>query len=59
MYGCTDGGGGGGESQHIMISYQWDHQDLMTRIRDKLKEAGYKVWIDVDHMSETICWIIV
>ncbi|KAI0239389.1 hypothetical protein LSAT2_009872 [Lamellibrachia satsuma] len=47
--GCVDGTDG--DQRHIMISYQWDRQDLLKRIRDKLKEAGYKVWMDVDHMT--------
>ncbi|KAI0234222.1 hypothetical protein LSAT2_015588 [Lamellibrachia satsuma] len=34
-----------------MISYQWDNQQLMRRIGDKLIEAGFKVWMDVYDMS--------
>ncbi|KAI0211978.1 hypothetical protein LSAT2_003143, partial [Lamellibrachia satsuma] len=41
----------GDRDKHIMISYQWDRQDLIKRIRNNLKEAGYKVWMDVDHMT--------
>lgn len=37
--------------QHIMISYQWDVQIEVLKIRKRLKEAGYRVWIDVEHMS--------
>jgi len=40
----------GNESHHVMISYQWDSQELALKIRDKLEEAKYKVWIDVDDM---------
>jgi hypothetical protein len=36
--------------RHIMLSYQWDHQPIIKRIRDSLKRAGYRVWLDVDHM---------
>ncbi|KAK2181359.1 hypothetical protein NP493_403g09014 [Ridgeia piscesae] len=36
-----------------MISYQWSSQVLMKRISSRLKEAGYKVWMDVDNMSKS------
>ncbi|KAH3809763.1 uncharacterized protein LOC127833536 [Dreissena polymorpha] len=36
---------------HIMISYQWDSQNIMLRVKDRLKQAGYKVWMDVEHMT--------
>ena len=36
---------------YIMISYNWTHQKLALSLRDGLKEAGYRVWIDVDKMS--------
>ena len=39
-------------SGHIMISYQWATKSTMLRVRDKLQQAGYKVWMDVDNMSE-------
>ncbi|ESO93488.1 hypothetical protein LOTGIDRAFT_232580 [Lottia gigantea] len=39
------------ESGHVMISYQWDAQPVLLKIKDKLKQAGYKVWMDVEHMS--------
>ena len=42
-----DGGG-----KHIMLSYNWGSKDLMLRIRDRLKEEGHKVWMDVDNMGE-------
>ena len=34
--------------EHVMISYQWDVQPLMKKVRDALKEEGYNVWIDID-----------
>lgn len=34
-----------------MISYQWDSQSTMLQIRDKLRSAGFTVWIDVENMS--------
>ena len=40
------------EGGHIMISYQWGTKPTMLRVRDKLTQAGYKVWMDVDNMCE-------
>ena len=36
---------------HVMISYNWDHQDRALKIRDKLKQNGYNVWIDLEQMG--------
>lgn len=36
---------------HIMISYQWDHQPTMLKVRDMLQEKGHRVWIDLDQMG--------
>ncbi|XP_064620815.1 uncharacterized protein LOC135483734 [Lineus longissimus] len=45
----------GGESTekqpHIMLSYDWSHQDLVKKISDSLKASGYKTWIDVEQME--------
>ena len=38
---------------HVMISYQWDAQKVMSKVKDTLAQAGYKVWMDVEHMSES------
>ena len=35
-----------------MISYQWAAKHVLLKIRDRLKTAGYKVWMDADNMSE-------
>jgi hypothetical protein len=35
-----------------MISYQWDSQAVMMKVKDRLRQAGYKVWMDIEHMSE-------
>ena len=37
-----------------MISYNWTQQPLVLKLRDALNSAGYKIWIDVDHMSGSI-----
>ncbi|XP_064620178.1 uncharacterized protein LOC135483318 [Lineus longissimus] len=36
---------------HIMVSYQWDAKPLVLKVRDALRAAGYKVWVDVDNME--------
>ena len=36
----------------VMISYQWDAQKRMLKLKDELTKAGYVVWMDVDKMSE-------
>ncbi|XP_074653238.1 uncharacterized protein LOC141907481 [Tubulanus polymorphus] len=38
-------------SNHIMISYQWDSKPTMIKVKDRLKQANYKVWMDIEHMS--------
>jgi len=38
--------------KHIMISYQWDVKKEVLQLRKKLKEAGLRVWIDVEQMRE-------
>eukprot|EP00045_Choanoeca_perplexa_P012796 m.141752 g.141752 ORF g.141752 m.141752 type:complete len:733 (+) comp16136_c0_seq2:290-2488(+) len=36
---------------HVMLSYPWTHQAVMFRVRDMLLAQGFKVWMDVDQMS--------
>ena len=43
---------------HIMISYNWTHQELALKIRDELEGAGYKVWIDVDKMGRFVLSLV-
>ncbi|XP_076814222.1 uncharacterized protein LOC143460548 isoform X2 [Clavelina lepadiformis] len=38
-------------ASHVMISYQWDCQKLIVKVKDKLESTGYKVWIDLDEMG--------
>ena len=40
------------DSPHVMISYQWQYKSVLLRVRDQLIADGYKVWMDVDDMSE-------
>ncbi|CAH1798582.1 unnamed protein product [Owenia fusiformis] len=42
------------EPNHVMISYQWDCKNMMVRVKDRLKAAGYKVWMDVEKHSKTL-----
>ncbi|XP_066300443.1 uncharacterized protein [Branchiostoma lanceolatum] len=39
---------------HVMISYQWDVQPKMLVVKERLTEAGYRVWMDVDQMGGDI-----
>ena len=38
--------------RHVMISYQWNSRKQVLKIRDELVKSGYKVWMDVDKISE-------
>ncbi|XP_072045722.1 NLR family CARD domain-containing protein 4-like [Amphiura filiformis] len=42
------------DSPLVMISYQWDAQDRMLKLKDELIKAGYKVWMDVEKMEGNI-----
>ena len=37
--------------EHIMISYQWDCQKTMLRVKTELESKGLRVWMDVDKMT--------
>ena len=39
---------------HVMLSYQWDYQKQVIKIKDGLKAHGFKVWMDVDKMNGKI-----
>ena len=39
------------QCKHVMISYNWEQQPVMMKIRDELKGAGYSVWMDVDKIG--------
>ena len=39
------------DRRHLMISYQWDVQDIVRRIVTELQVRGYLVWWDLDHMK--------
>jgi hypothetical protein len=37
--------------EHIMLSYNWDHQDVIKRVHASLVHRGYTTWIDVEKMQ--------
>ena len=40
---------------HVMISYQWGSKPIMIEIKDRLKAAGFSVWMDIENMSQLKC----
>ncbi|ESO99950.1 hypothetical protein LOTGIDRAFT_230877 [Lottia gigantea] len=36
---------------HVMISYQWGDQEILKRVRDKIRGSKKKVWMDIDDME--------
>ena len=38
-------------AEHVMLSYNWGHQDVIKRINTALKARGYSVWIDIEKMQ--------
>ncbi|KAL5013694.1 hypothetical protein ScPMuIL_007964 [Solemya velum] len=36
---------------HVMISYQWDCQPVLMKVRDQLRSSGFRVWMDIDDMG--------
>ncbi|KAL5013584.1 hypothetical protein ScPMuIL_007854 [Solemya velum] len=39
------------DTGHVMISYQWNDQHILIRVRDELRANGFKVWMDIDDMG--------
>ena len=39
---------------HIMISYQWDSQELAKKVFQKLESLGFDAWMDLEDMSGNI-----
>ena len=47
-------GDDGEAAGHVMLSYNWGHQDVIKRINTALKARGYvsySVWIDIEKMQ--------
>lgn len=42
---------GAAATQHVMISYSWEQQPVVLRFAECLKSRGFKIWIDVEHMT--------
>ncbi|XP_071962693.1 uncharacterized protein [Antedon mediterranea] len=40
--------------KHVMLSYQWDVQPRIIQLKQKLQNAGYNVWMDIDQMEGDI-----
>lgn len=40
--------------EHVMISYQWDAQQTMLRVKQELETRGFTVWMDVEQMEGSI-----
>ena len=51
---ACNGSDAGPRNEHVFISYAYTFQDDAIVIRDRLKEAGFKVWIDIDDMRTYI-----
>jgi hypothetical protein len=55
--GDSDDGKGTGLSSgqnpppHVMVSYNWDHQDVILRVVGTLQGRGYLVWVDTEQMK--------
>eukprot|EP01045_Picozoa_sp_COSAG04_P039177 COSAG04_NODE_10850_length_748_cov_1.674884_1_plen_249_part_11 len=45
------GADGGHRPPHIMMSYNWDHQDVILRVVAWLQAHGYLVWVDTEQMK--------
>jgi len=43
--------GGSAEVEHVMLSYNWGHQDVIKRLNTALKARSYNVWIDIEKMQ--------
>ncbi|XP_078616213.1 uncharacterized protein LOC144884636 [Branchiostoma floridae x Branchiostoma japonicum] len=41
----------GSNVRHVMLSYQWDNQKTVKKIKTSLEAKGYKVWMDIDRMG--------
>ena len=36
---------------HVMISYQWDNQEVLIEVKNRLQASGYRVWMDLEQMG--------
>jgi hypothetical protein len=54
-----------GEDEHLMLSYCWNQQKQVIKIREALGRKHYNVWIDVEQVrtrplfsSRGLCWSV-
>ncbi|XP_035665274.1 uncharacterized protein LOC118408572 [Branchiostoma floridae] len=40
-----------GAQNAVFLSYQWDHQDKVLLLHDRLQERGYSCWMDIKQMG--------
>ena len=36
---------------HVMISYQWDSQEVLVEVKNRLQASGHRVWMDMEQMG--------
>ena len=36
---------------HVMISYQWDSQEVLVEVKNRFQASGYRVWMDLEQMG--------
>ena len=36
---------------HVMISYQWNSQEVLVEVKNRLQASGYRVWMDLEQMG--------
>ena len=39
------------EPAQVFMSYQWDSQEEVNALRDKLEKAGFTCWMDIGQMG--------
>ncbi|XP_041472786.1 uncharacterized protein LOC121422047 isoform X2 [Lytechinus variegatus] len=39
------------QTPHVMLSYQWDVQKQILKVKDVLSALGFNVWLDVERMG--------
>ncbi|XP_072020301.1 uncharacterized protein [Amphiura filiformis] len=44
----------GKHGRHVMISYQWDAQERMKTLKDKLENEGFQVWLDIEKIASLV-----
>ena len=44
------------EGGHVVLSYEWESRDMLIRVRDQLKQAGYRIWMDTENKSKLLLY---